>query len=488
VQVADSAVPGLYCELRVNGLYLDRRSGTDILFGPFLSGIDDYRVRNCPGILGVAVVRGLCGRGFSRSTYVSGRRAARRRWRGSALVSGYPHGAAYFAAKSQQPQQLLEGAWESPSTLSAGGGFFSSGLGPPRAFRGARASDPDSVLAGLMTAVVVLGSDLRVNYLNAAAENLLGISLRRSFGRPVGELVQPPGELTALCQRALDDGVTYGRRELEARVGNREFILDCRVSPLDTPDGQLLLELTDTQRDRQLRREAELIAQRQLSRRIIRQLAHEVKNPLGGLRGAAQLLERQLPSSELKRYTEVIIEEADRLAALVDSILKAGGDPKSETYNLHEITEHVGTLIEAEKPEGIELVRDYDPSLPLTTSDRGQLIQAFLNLAKNAMQALGESGQLTFRTRALTNFTLGGQKYRLVLSLEVEDDGPGIPDELKETIFYPLVTGRETGTGLGLTIAQDLVSRNGGLIEFSSRPGETTFKVRLPVSSGPGGS
>ncbi len=322
-------------------------------------------------------------------------------------------------------------------------------------------------------------------YLNAAAESFLGVSLRQSVGRSIGELVLPPEELAALCRRALEDGLTYGSRELEVRVGDREVVMDCRVSPLDGPDPRLLLELFDTLRDRQVRREAELLAQQRVSRRIIRQLAHEVKNPLGGLRGAAQLLERQLPAAELKAYTSVIIEEADRLAALVDGILEAGGEPKRKTFNLHEITEHVGRLIETEKPEGVVLVRDYDPSLPPTIADRDQLIQAFLNLVKNAMQALGEEGQLVFRTRALNNYALGGQKHRTVLSLEVEDNGPGVPEELKETIFYPLVTGRDTGTGLGLTIAQDLVSRNGGLIEFSSRPGATIFQVRLPVSNVP---
>ena len=259
--------------------------------------------------------------------------------------------------------------------------------------------------------------------------------------------------------------------------------MDCRASPLDGIDGRLLLELFDTELDRQVRREAELLAQQRVSRQIIRQLAHEVKNPLGGLRGAAQLLERQLPAAELKAYTDVIIDEADRLAALVDGILDAGGHPRRKRFNLHEITEHVGKLIEAEKSEDIALVRDYDPSLPTMIADRDQLIQAFLNLAKNAMQALEGSGQLIIRTRALVNYTLGGQKHRLVLSLEVEDDGPGVPDDVKDTIFYPLVTGRDTGTGLGLTIAQDLVSRNGGLIEFSSRPGSTVFQVRLPLSS-----
>jgi two-component system nitrogen regulation sensor histidine kinase GlnL len=334
-----------------------------------------------------------------------------------------------------------------------------------------------------MTAVVVLDESLLVTYLNAAAENLFGVSARRVVGRSLGDIMHPAGELVALCQRALASGLTFSLRELAARVGERHLVLDCRAAPLEG-ERSLLLELLDTERDRKLRREAALVSQQQLSRRIIRQLAHEVKNPLGGLRGAAQLLERQLPDPDQKAYTRVIIEEADRLAALVDGILRAGGAPRPEELNIHRITEHVAQLIEAEKPPGIELVRDYDPSLPPITTDRNQMIQAFLNLARNAMQALGEHGRLVFRTRALSNVTLGGERHRLVLSAEVEDNGPGIPEELRDTIFYPLVTGRSTGTGLGLTIAQDLVSRNGGLIEFESQPGRTVFQMRLPVANG----
>ena len=322
--------------------------------------------------------------------------------------------------------------------------------------------------------------------LNTAAENLLGVSRRQAADKPIREFFTPPDELVALCQRAVKTGLTCGVREVAARVGERETLLDCRAAPMEGRDGDVLLELFDTERDRQIRREAELVAQRRVSRRIIKQLAHEVKNPLGGLRGAAQLLARQLPNAELQAYTKVIIEEADRLASLVDGILQAGGQPKTEVFNLHEVTEYVAKLINAEKPEGVELTRDYDPSLPLTTADRDQLIQAFLNLAKNGLQAIGARGQLVFRTRALNNYTLGGEKHRLVLSAEVQDSGPGIPDELRETIFYPLVTGRPTGTGLGLTIAQDLVSRNGGLIEFKSRPGATTFKMMLPATIGTG--
>lgn len=331
--------------------------------------------------------------------------------------------------------------------------------------------------------MAVLQPDLSIVYLNPAAENLLSMSLRRSLGSPLAALISPSDELVGLCARALKDGVTYGCRELSTRAGDREVTVDCRATPMEDLEGQLLLELFDTQRDKQMRREAELVAQRRVSRRIIRQLAHEVKNPLGGLRGAAQLLERQLPDVELKAYTNVIIDEADRLAALVDSILSAGGEPKHESFNLHEVPEHVAKLLEVEMPDGVTLERDYDPSLPPIISDRDQVIQAYLNLALNALQALGGAGRLILRTRALTNFSLGGRKHRLVISLEIEDSGPGVPEELIDTIFYPLVTGRKSGSGLGLTIAQDLVSRNEGLIEFSSKPGETVFKIRLPMSN-----
>jgi two-component system nitrogen regulation sensor histidine kinase GlnL len=329
----------------------------------------------------------------------------------------------------------------------------------------------------------VLDDALAIADLNSAAESLLGVSARRVLGRPIAEFVHPSNELVGLCQRALASGLTFSLRELTARIGDRELVIDCRAAPLER-EQFLLLELYDTERDRKIRRDAALVAQQQLSRRIIRQLAHEVKNPLGGLRGAAQLLERQLPDPELKAYTRVIIEEADRLASLVDGILRAGGAPKPEELNVHLITEHVAQLIEAEKPARVELVRDYDPSLPTIHVDRHHMIQAFLNLARNAMQAVGEHGRLIFRTRALTNFTIGTERHRLVVSAEVEDNGPGIPDDLKDTIFYPLVTGKPTGTGLGLTIAQDLVSRNAGLIEFVSQPGRTIFQMRLPCPAG----
>jgi two-component system nitrogen regulation sensor histidine kinase GlnL len=341
--------------------------------------------------------------------------------------------------------------------------------------------------------VLVVDANIAVLLANPAAENLLGVSERQLIGRPLREVLLPADELIALCERALETRLTYGLRELRARAADRDLVLDCHAAPVGAGDDgreqAVLLELIDTEPERRLRREAELKAQQQLSRRIIRQLAHEVKNPLGGLRGAAQLLERQLPSPEQRAYTRVIIEEADRLAALVDGILQAGGHSKLELLNIHEITEHVYSLVNAEKTPAFTIVRDYDPSLPSVTVDRGQMIQALLNLARNALQALGErGGRIVFRTRALNNFALGGELHRLVVSIELEDNGPGIAEELQQTIFYPLVSGRPNGTGLGLTIAQDLVSRNGGLIEFTSRPGCTVFKLRIPVVAPSAGS
>jgi two-component system nitrogen regulation sensor histidine kinase GlnL len=339
----------------------------------------------------------------------------------------------------------------------------------------------------LTTALVVLDDELVVVFMNLAAQNLFAQSARQAVGQPLAKIIRPADELVTLCRRALATRLTFGLRELSVWIAGREISLDCRAAPLEN-EGGLLLELTDTEPERALRREAGLVAQQRISRRIARQLAHEVKNPLGGLRGAAQLLERQLASSELKAYTRVIIDEADRLAALVDSVLGARGARMPEEFNLHRVTEHVASLIEAEKPADVTVTRDYDPSLPPVHADRNELIQAFLNIARNALQAVGAHGHLVFRTRVLANFVIGGERHRLVVSAEVEDDGPGIPDELKETIFYPLVTSKPTGVGIGLTIAQELTSANGGLIEFTSRPGSTVFRIRIPAVRRAGGA
>lgn len=338
---------------------------------------------------------------------------------------------------------------------------------------------PD-IVDSLSTAVVIIGADLHISFVNHSAENLLGASKRYLLGQLISDIITPGEELINLCRRALETGLGFRLRDYECRALTRRLVLDCRLNPLPDHDDQLVLEMNDTTFERRLRQEAELIAQHKVSRTIVRQLAHEVKNPLGGMRGSAQLLQRQLSDQNQVRYTRVIIDEADRLAALVDSILKPGGRPELREHNPHEVTEHVAQLVEAEKLPGVNLVRDYDPGLPPIRIDRNQLIQALLNVVRNAMQAVGDSGTITIRTRALHNINLGQKLHRLVLCIEVEDDGPGIADELRETIFYPLVSGRSEGTGLGLTIAQQLVANHDGLIEVESEPGSTVFCIRLP--------
>lgn len=282
----------------------------------------------------------------------------------------------------------------------------------------------------------------------------------------------------SLCERARTEGATIGLRSLQLKTFGRELDLDCRATPLE---GGVLLELHDHARERRIVRESQLRAGQRVSRQIVRQLAHEVKNPLGGMRGAAQLLDRRLPTNELRRYTEIIIAEADRLAALVDRVLSAGGVRREEVLNPHELTEHVAELIAAEAPAGVELSRDYDPSLPPIRVDRDHLVQALLNVARNALQAVGTRGRIVIRTRAIANSVIGGQFHRLVDSIEIEDNGPGIPEEMQENIFFPLVTSKVDGSGIGLTVALDLVSRNGGILEFDSCPGSTVFRLRLPA-------
>ena len=214
---------------------------------------------------------------------------------------------------------------------------------------------------------------------------------------------------------------------------------------------------------------------------MIRQLAHEIKNPVGDIRGAAQLLERQLDNESLREYTDVVISETDRLAGLVDTLLGPGGPANKQPVNVHELLEYVVRIIQAEDDKQLTIRRDYDPGLPDIDLDRDQMIQAFLNLLRNAVAALDGHGTLTLRSRAVINHTIGDVRHRTIASIEIEDDGPGIPRDLQDSVFYPLVTSRPEGTGLGLPAAQELLSRHDGLIEFESRPGRTVFYVRIPI-------
>ncbi len=336
--------------------------------------------------------------------------------------------------------------------------------------------------------MILLDEHLLIVDLNPAAENILGISQRRAAGEPLLQLVDDEPEMRDILTRVVATGDHYANEMCLAptEVHNDERFVDCRVSPIETDDACLLVEITDVTRRTQISRENALLIQHGAGRQMIRQLAHEIKNPLGGIRGAAQLLERQLKDADLREYTDVVISETDRLAGLVDTLLGPGGPPNKQPVNVHELLEYVVRLIEAEEPKNLTVRREYDPGLPTIDLDRDQMVQAFLNLVQNATAALEGHGQLTLRSRAVTNFTIGDIRHRVIASIEIEDDGPGIPSDMQDSIFYPLVTSRPDGTGLGLPAAQELLSRHGGLIEFESRPGRTVFLVRIPLEQSKG--
>jgi two-component system, NtrC family, nitrogen regulation sensor histidine kinase GlnL len=346
------------------------------------------------------------------------------------------------------------------------------------------------LLDSLVTSVFLLDQQLNVCYLNAAAQTLLGLGPNQALGRSITDLTRGAETLLPLFDRARQGGEGVVQRELAwpAPAGG-DRILDCAVTQisLGQDNFRLLLEIEDITQHRRLTRENALLAQLGGSRLMVRQLAHEIKNPLGGLRGAAQLLERELLDPALREYTRVIISEADRLTHLLDSMLGPGRPPAKQLINVHEILERVYHLLRSEAPEGVTVDRDYDPSLPPLTVDPNHIIQAMLNLGRNAIQALSggnvQSPRLILRTRAVSNVSVGARRHRLVASIQFEDNGPGVLSEIRDTIFYPLVSGRADGTGLGLGIAQDLVSRHGGLIEFDSAPGRTIFVISLPMDS-----
>lgn len=340
------------------------------------------------------------------------------------------------------------------------------------------------ILDNLSAAVLLLGEDFTLRYLNPAAEMLLEVSARQARTVHLDQLLPGVERLAPILAQALEGGHACTERGLELHLPpDRLVTVDCTVTPVVDADSgtAVVLELMQVDRHLRITREENLIAQNQVTRALIRGLAHEIKNPLGGLRGAAQLLERELPGAHLKEYTRIIIGEADRLQSLVDRMLGPNGLPCKRDINLHQVVEHVRNLVEAEAPDGVRIQRDYDPSIPPLRADPDQLVQALLNIVRNALQAVGDQGAIVLRTRTQRQFTIGARRHKLVARIDVVDDGPGIPPELRESIFYPMITGRAGGTGLGLSIAQSLVNQHGGLIECTSRPGHTEFTLLLPL-------
>ncbi len=341
------------------------------------------------------------------------------------------------------------------------------------------------ILDSLNTAILTCDRDLKVVSANPAGEALFGVSTNHLLRRSLSDLCPNDRRAIAPLRNALETGQPVTAHAMRLTLSPELTItVDYTATPVSgwNDDVRLILELIRVDRFLRLAREDSLLDSYAAGRAVLRGLAHEIKNPLGGLRGAAQLLDRELPNRGYREYTRIIIHEADRLRNLVDRMMGPRQPLKSEAVNIHEVLEHVRRLVQAENPEGLILLRDYDPSLPDLKGDREQLIQAILNVARNAVEAMDGRGRLELRTRVKRFVTIDHVRHRRVIHIEIADDGPGVPEELRAQIFYPLVTGRADGTGLGLSIAQDILGRHGGMIEFTSEPGATRFSFYLPFN------
>ncbi len=354
------------------------------------------------------------------------------------------------------------------------------------------------VLAGLdllATAVVLIDEKDAVLHMNSAAENLFEASHTSVAGLTLARLLGENDVLAAAINYARTNNCSYTEHELDVAINGRVRLnLACTVSPADPgadATGNTLLEFRQIDQQLRVEREVRLLEQSEAHRDLIRNLAHEIKNPLGGIRGAAQLLDRELERPGLHEYTQVIIKESDRLQALMDRLLTPHRLPLPGPVNIHEVLERVRSVMLAEFPD-IVVRRDYDTSLPLLIGDREQLIQAMLNVVRNAAQAMGEArngdsgksvprGEIRLRTRIARQATLSRRRYRHAVQIEIIDNGPGIPENMRGRVFQPLVSGREGGSGLGLTIAHNFITQHHGAITFESAPGKTRFVLLLPV-------
>ena len=335
----------------------------------------------------------------------------------------------------------------------------------------------------LSTAVIILDRAFTVKYANPAAETMFAFSQKNALGQPCARLFSAHAgnaAFFAMLNQVVKHDAGFSENELTLETASAVSLhMACIAAPTD---GQrLILEFHQQDQQMKIVREEKILEHQQLNRELIRNLAHEIKNPLGGIRGSAQLLERELLHDELKEYTQVIVKEADRLQALMDRLLTPHRLPKLVSLNIHEVLERVRSLILAEFPNGISVVRDYDTSLPELVGEKEQLIQALLNVARNAAQSMKGRGEIRIITRIARQVTLARVRYRYAVMIDIIDNGPGVANALQDKIFYPLVSGRDGGTGLGLSIAQDLVNQHQGIIEFDSVPGQTRFTILLPV-------
>lgn len=343
------------------------------------------------------------------------------------------------------------------------------------------------LLDSLSTAIVLVDGDLLLRHMNPAAEALLAMSCESNTGEPITYFFHESDETERQLKLAASQANHYTKRHAEWHLlSGGHITVDYTVTPFGDHDG-LIIEIQPIDRLLRISREEMLTSSHETTRNLIRGMAHEIKNPLGGIRGAAQLLARELPSSGLTEYTNIIIDEADRLRNLVDRMLGPNQVPQWQSLNIHEAIERVANIIKAESSDALKIVRDYDPSIPNLQGDKEMLIQALLNIVRNAMQALLEAnvknGVIQLRTRIQRQYTIGRKHHSLVCRIDVIDNGPGIPPDIIENIFYPMITGRAEGTGLGLTISQHLIHQHHGLIECHSEPGNTRFSLYLPMET-----
>ncbi|MEK6161705.1 nitrogen regulation protein NR(II) [Vibrio cholerae] len=341
-----------------------------------------------------------------------------------------------------------------------------------------------TIINNQVTSVLILDESLMIRYANPAAEQLFSQSAKRLMHQSLNHLVQHSSLDLQLLTQPLQSGQSITDSDVTLVIDSKPLMLEVTVSPISWHKELLLLaEMRTIGQQRLLTQELNQHAQQQAAKLLVRGLAHEIKNPLGGLRGAAQLLERMLPDPALMEYTQIIIEQADRLRGLVDRLLGPQRPGEKKWENLHLILEKVRQLVELEAGANLVFERDYDPSLPNILMDTDQIEQALLNIVSNAAQILTNQthGVITLRTRTVHQANIHGQRHKLVASIEIIDNGPGIPPELQDTLFYPMVSGREGGTGLGLSISQNLIDQHQGKIEVQSWPGRTVFTIYLPI-------
>ncbi|AMG13646.2 nitrogen regulation protein NR(II) [Vibrio vulnificus] len=342
----------------------------------------------------------------------------------------------------------------------------------------------NTILSNMVTATLILDDELQIHYANPAAEQLFSQSAKRIVHHPLSQLIQHASLDLALLSQPLQSGQSITDSDVTFVVDGKPLLLEVTVSPISIErELMLLMEMRKVDQQRRITQEMNQHAQQQAAKLLVRGLAHEIKNPLGGLRGAAQLLEKMLPDPSLTEYTQIIIEQADRLRALVDRLLGPQKPGKKQQTNLHQVLEKVRQLVELESEQTLVIERDYDPSLPDIYIDADQIEQAMLNIVSNASQILAhqEDGKISIRTRTVHQANIHGQRCKVAARIEIMDNGPGIPVELQDTLFYPMVSGREGGTGLGLSISQNLIDQHNGKIDVESWPGHTNFTIYLPI-------